>query len=84
MRARITALWCIPIALIAAGFAVGWASAVGTAERYLQFANGPIAEPDVDWTAIVSASASPLLLAGFVALIVALGVQALLWRPRGD
>jgi hypothetical protein len=83
MRARIAALWCIPFALIVAGFAVAWGSAVGTAERYSGFAQGPLERPDVDWTAILNISASPVLLAGFVALIVAIAVQALLWRPRG-
>lgn len=84
MRARIAALWSIPIALIVGGFAVAWGSAVGAEARYSSFAQGPLDELDVDWTSILGVSASPVLLAGFVALIVALAVQALLWRPRAD
>jgi len=84
VRIRLAVLWSIPVALVALGFAVAWVSAVATAERYAQFAAGPMVEPDVDWAAIAGTSASPLLLAGFVSLVVVLAVHGLLWRARVD
>jgi hypothetical protein len=82
MRLRITALWVIPLALVAAGFAAAWAAAVGAAERYNNMTISSVAE--FDWASLASAIAEPLLLTGFVAVLVALAVHALLWRPRPD
>ena len=81
MRARIAALWAIPLALIAAGFGAAWAAAVGAAERYN---NITLSVVGLDWASMASAIAAPLLLAGFATLLVPLAVHAVLWRPRGE
>ena len=84
VRARVAALWVITAALIAGGFAASWGAAVGAAERYFLFSTGPMVEPDIDWTSMFGAAASPLLVSGLIAVLVTLAVHAYLWgtRPR--
>lgn len=80
MRARIAALWAIPLLLAAAGFGAAWVGAVGAAERYNNIS--AIRPDEPDWASMANYVAAPLLLSGFAALLVALAVHAVLWRPR--
>ena len=82
MRLWITALWVIPVALVAAGFAAAWAAAVGAAERYNNVTISSVAE--FDWASLASTIAEPLLLAGFLSVLVVLAVHALRWQARPE
>ena len=79
MRLRITALWVIPVALIATGFGSAWGAAVGSAARYNDVSITSALE--FDWTSVAGIVAEPLILAGLLAVLVALAVHAVLWRP---
>lgn len=82
MRLRLAVLWAVGPLLVAGGLAASWAYAVGSAERFATFPTGPIPEPEINWAVMLNSLVLPLLIAGTLAVLVAIVTQAVLWRPE--
>ena len=85
MKLRLAILWTTGAALVVAGIAASWSSAVGTAERYAQYTlSGQMDDSGANWTYMLSRLALPLVTAGLCTLLITLALHAALWwaTPR--